>query len=1395
MGAVRPDYRNSPRLVVKRGRHLAGREIRVRPRLTVSVVLAVLTAMIAAAASAFTLTDFTPLFSDADLGGTPGSLSLDGATLVAGSSGQIHLPAEETGLVTVFSNAGGWVETATLMPPAEVNGFGTAVDTDGEVIVAAASATFISGSVHVYRVSTDWGFEQTITNPDAGQFGHSVKIGNDLIAIGAPHWASSLGFVVDPAVYLYEYVGGLWSPAGSLIASSSCGPASQFGYDIDLTGNVLVIGSPGDALGICDFSSTTAEGSMSVWLESSGSWNEVAVRLRPSDPGLGDQFGASVAASGPAILVGAPGDDDLGTDSGSAYIFELVGGTWTQTAKLIADAGEDFDRFGESVAIADTAHGLRAVVGGSATRAVYVFERTQAGIWTETKVEMEALGYSDVGVFGTSVAADASLVAIGGIAMDPQAFVIDSAVTVPEPVDDSYTIDEDTILSAVAGAISPDPAGVLDNDLDPGGQGLTAALVAGTGNGTLNLFANGGFNYQPGPGFAGTDSFVYEACDPEGLCSQATATIQVESGPPSSAGNFITRSGSNLLLEGEEFTFTGINVYNANSDGTCGASLDMQQAIDEIGPGSQVIRAWFFQDLATDAGVRNWARFDNTLAIAEANGVKVIPVLANQWADCEQGLGFKDRAWYQDGYETEVDPDGLVAYRDWVEEIVTRYQGNSTVAFWQLINEAEIQDVQNGDCDTVTDPALTLRSWADDVSTLVKSIDSNHLVSLGTIGGGQCGTQEDEYEFVHDLPNIDLCEYHDYTPNEPLPGDEFNGLLVRLDQCDSLDKPLFVGEAGIKPDDVGGTLDDRAEAFAAKLAAQFDAGIKGFLAWAYTGGPSTVDDYDIGTGDPTLDVLAGFFNQPPSIEPIADVEVNEGQTVIVAISVSDPDGDEVVLTTDGLPAFATFDQVSAEITLAPGFDDAGTYGPISVSASDGNGGSHTITFEITVTEVNRDPLIPPIDDFAVAVGETATVTVVSADPDGDPVTLNPVGLPPFATFNAATAAITITPGSADVGSYPVTVNATDGRGGSASGSFLITVPSPVELRIFDTQALEGSPLVFRVSLSAPLPTALLVDYSTANGTAVSPADFSGGNGTVSIPAGALTQTFSIATVNDRLLEPVETFTLVIAAVGVTVVDASGVGRILPDLDICTIVGTDGEDTLIGDAGANVICGGAGNDVLDGMGGNDILFGEAGNDVLRGGRGNDLFIGGVGVDRASFALAPAAVNVRLDLGMAQGEGNDLLVSIEDVFGSEFADTIRGGGGVNHLSGNGGNDTMYGLGGADEMIGGAGNDRMFGGDGNDTMLGSTGNDLLEGENGNDTLSGNEGNDTLNGGFGNDSLSGGDDADHLGGGAGNDTLVGGPSPTPATVDNLDGGSGQRDTCFDGPGLPDLKVRCEFT
>ena len=266
-------------------------------------------------------------------------------------------------------------------------------------------------------------------------------------------------------------------------------------------------------------------------------------------------------------------------------------------------------------------------------------------------------------------------------------------------------------------------------------------------------------------------------------------------------------SWDRLVLDGQPYTFTGMNIYNANSTGDCWHSMaggqGLRRALRDIGGGQEVFRAWFFQSLATRGGERDWRAFDRTLRLAKARGQKVIVVFADQWSACER----PSRRWasfYASGYRKQVDPGTTRTYRRYVAEVVKRYRADPTVLMWQLVNEAEI-GAPNGTCA----PASVLRDFAADMSSLIKQLDPHHLVSLGTIGGQQCGMRGSGYRAIHAVPGIDVCEVHDYSaPSVGLPRDRGYGIARRIHECTGLGKPIFIGEVGFPPP--GGSIGRRA---------------------------------------------------------------------------------------------------------------------------------------------------------------------------------------------------------------------------------------------------------------------------------------------------------------------------------------------------------------------------------------------------------------------------------------------------------------------------------------------------------------------------------------------------------------------------------------------------------
>jgi Ca2+-binding RTX toxin-like protein len=159
------------------------------------------------------------------------------------------------------------------------------------------------------------------------------------------------------------------------------------------------------------------------------------------------------------------------------------------------------------------------------------------------------------------------------------------------------------------------------------------------------------------------------------------------------------------------------------------------------------------------------------------------------------------------------------------------------------------------------------------------------------------------------------------------------------------------------------------------------------------------------------------------------------------------------------------------------------------------------------------------------------------------------------------------------------------------------------------------------------------------------------------------------------------------------------------VNIQNLTGSPFDDTLIGDDGANVLSGGdtafafpsTGHDRLYGGRGADTLMGWDGDDFLDGGPElfDDILDGGSGTDTASYASAISGVTVNLSITVPQNTGstgNDTLISIENLIGSNYKDTLTGKG----------DDFESGTGGDNVLDGGLEEDTLRGGAGDDTYI---------------------------------------------------------------------------------------------
>ncbi len=191
----------------------------------------------------------------------------------------------------------------------------------------------------------------------------------------------------------------------------------------------------------------------------------------------------------------------------------------------------------------------------------------------------------------------------------------------------------------------------------------------------------------------------------------------------------------------------------------------------------------------------------------------------------------------------------------------------------------------------------------------------------------------------------------------------------------------------------------------------------------------------------SFSVTVSAPNADPVIQPVPDQTVNAAASLSVLVSVSDPDGDMVTLTAvSDNPAVATaFAGGPGEVILSGGVPGTAT---IMVDASDGRGGSASVSFLVTVQGVNNAPVIQPIPDQSLSVGEQIAVAVSISDPDGDPLVVSAVPQNTDVVFSEMPGTDTINLQGLAEGVTAVDVYADDNKGGLTTATFTVTVSSP-----------------------------------------------------------------------------------------------------------------------------------------------------------------------------------------------------------------------------------------------------------------------------------------------------------------------------------------------------------------
>uniref|UniRef100_M4BU31 mannan endo-1,4-beta-mannosidase n=1 Tax=Hyaloperonospora arabidopsidis (strain Emoy2) TaxID=559515 RepID=M4BU31_HYAAE len=309
----------------------------------------------------------------------------------------------------------------------------------------------------------------------------------------------------------------------------------------------------------------------------------------------------------------------------------------------------------------------------------------------------------------------------------------------------------------------------------------------------------------------------------------SAAALLLSSIAHTASAGFVTTSGSAFELEGNPFYFLGTNAYWASeitwSKGDL-ATIFNTMAENDL----TVCRTWGFADLnktgtapynivyqlwedgkaTVNTGDNGLGYFDQVVAAAKAAGVKLVVPFVNNWSDYggidvyvrELGGKFHDDFYTDEKIKT--------AYKNFVKTFVKRYADEETIMAWQLCNECRCagsgEFKESGSCNSTT-----LTSWITEMSTYIKTLDSNHLVSSGSEGfmntdksiylySGPSGV---DFDANIAIKSIDYGTYHAYPDSwgvEPAKAESWGVQWIKdhVSSAEKVGKPIVLEEYGMK---------------------------------------------------------------------------------------------------------------------------------------------------------------------------------------------------------------------------------------------------------------------------------------------------------------------------------------------------------------------------------------------------------------------------------------------------------------------------------------------------------------------------------------------------------------------------------------------------------------------
>jgi hypothetical protein len=383
-----------------------------------------------------------------DQSGKSVSLSSDGTILAIGAyknSGN----GVESGHVRVYENqAGNWLQIGQDIDGEDIYdqlGISVSLSSDGTILAIGANTNnnengIDSGHVRVYEnISGMWIQVGSDINGESAYdvSGISVSLSSDgsVVAIGADNNDGNGGD--SGHVRVYENLGGIWTQIGADIDGEVGGDRLGRSVSLSSDGSILAIGAHRNS------GNGIESGHVRIYENQLGNWTQIGADIDGEAADDLSGYSISLSSSGSIIAIGAYRNDGNGLDSGHVRVYENIGDVWMQIGDDI-DGEEAGDGSGLSVRL--SSDGSILAVGapgnsenGTLSGSVRIFKNNE-GVWTQIGVDIDGEDIEDQSGHSLSLSSDGSRIAIGahrndGNGIDSghvRVFDINNLLSIPE---------------------------------------------------------------------------------------------------------------------------------------------------------------------------------------------------------------------------------------------------------------------------------------------------------------------------------------------------------------------------------------------------------------------------------------------------------------------------------------------------------------------------------------------------------------------------------------------------------------------------------------------------------------------------------------------------------------------------------------------------------------------------------------------------------------------------------------------------------------------------------------------------------------------------------------------------------------------------------------------------